>query len=155
MSIVSVESLRVKRQIAVVSMWSHAIWSSAYAASLAQCYVLHAGCRQWNSFRRWITANIDESLTAWFGRVEVVRDGHTEFDPQRRYMFGYSPHGLFPIGMHLHFCSRTSFLCHSQRVYSGVTALNTLRQQYGSLFTFAQHRCGVSAADASMEGGSA
>jgi hypothetical protein len=30
-----------------------------------------------------------------------VRDGQTNFDPQRRYMFGYSPHGLFPIGMQL------------------------------------------------------
>ena len=92
-------------------MWSHATCLSAYAASLTECGISHAGCRQWDGFRRWITTNIDEALTAWFGRVEVVRDGKTEFSPQRRYMFGYAPHGLFPIGMHLSFCSRTSFLC--------------------------------------------
>lgn len=47
-----------------------------------------------------MTANIDAALTAWFGRVEVVRDGRTDFESQRRYMFGYTPHGLFPIGAH-------------------------------------------------------
>jgi Diacylglycerol acyltransferase len=102
--------VRVSWPIAVF-LWLHATHLSPYAASLAECGNPHAGCRQWNGFRRWITANIDEALTAWFGRVEVVRDGKTKFDPQRRYMFGYAPHGLFPIGMQLSLCS--SCLCHS------------------------------------------
>jgi Diacylglycerol acyltransferase len=102
--------VRVFWPIAVL-LWSHAIYLSPFAASLAECGMPHAGCRQWDGFRRYITANIDEALTAWFGRVEVVRDGKSEFDPQRRYMFGYAPHGLFPIGMQLSSCSCTSFLC--------------------------------------------
>ena len=56
------------------------------------------GCREWAAYKRWVTANIEASLQAWFGRVEVVRDGDSVFSPQSKYMFGYCPHGLFPIG---------------------------------------------------------
>lgn len=44
---------------------------------------------------------MEAALTAWFGSVEVVRNGGKAIDPQRRLMFGYHPHGLFPIGMRL------------------------------------------------------
>ena len=38
------------------------------------------------------------SLQWWFGNVEVVKHGKTPFSPHQRYLLGYSPHGLFPIG---------------------------------------------------------
>ena len=38
------------------------------------------------------------ALKAWFGKVEVVREGSAPLDPSDRYIFGYTPHGLFPIG---------------------------------------------------------
>ncbi len=42
---------------------------------------------------------METALKAWFGNVEVVREGTTPFDPQDKFIFGYAPHGLFPIGM--------------------------------------------------------
>lgn len=41
---------------------------------------------------------METALKAWFGNVEVVREGSTPLDPADRYIFGYTPHGLFPIG---------------------------------------------------------
>lgn len=41
---------------------------------------------------------METALKAWFGNVEVVREGTTPFDPQDKFIFGYTPHGLFPIG---------------------------------------------------------
>lgn len=38
------------------------------------------------------------ALKAWFGNVEVIREGTAPLDPFDRYIFGYTPHGLFPIG---------------------------------------------------------
>ena len=32
------------------------------------------------------------------GNVEVVYDGQEKLDPSSKYVFGYAPHGLFPIG---------------------------------------------------------
>lgn len=68
------------------------------------CIPCPAGCRQWEAFRTWITTNMPAALEAWFGKVEVVRDGDAPFDPQQRHMFGYTPHGLFPIGAPIWLC---------------------------------------------------
>ncbi len=56
------------------------------------------GCREWAGFRRWMSRNLDAALTSFLGNVEVVYDGKTPVDPAGKYVFGYAPHGLFPIG---------------------------------------------------------
>ncbi len=70
-------------------------WTAQKPVDIILCA---AGCREWAAYKQWVTANIEASLQAWFGRVEVVRDGDSVFSPQSKYMFGYCPHGLFPIG---------------------------------------------------------
>ena len=57
-----------------------------------------AGRREWPWAQLWINQNIEISLKAWFGSVEVVRESKEPLDPNERYIFGYTPHGLFPIG---------------------------------------------------------
>ncbi|KAK9860433.1 hypothetical protein WJX84_011356 [Apatococcus fuscideae] len=58
----------------------------------------HTGAREWGLvvglYQRYMLA----SLQWWFGNVEVVKHGQTGFSPHQRYLLGYSPHGLFPIG---------------------------------------------------------
>ncbi len=68
-----------------------------------------AGCREWPAYRQWIMRTIETSLVAWFGNVEVVRDGDSVFSTDGRYIFGYHPHGLFPIGANL--CLRIALHC--------------------------------------------
>ncbi|KAK9829305.1 hypothetical protein WJX72_005048 [[Myrmecia] bisecta] len=58
----------------------------------------HTGRRQWPACRQWLTANLQECLESWFGTVEVVREGDKPLPPDGKYIFGYQPHGLFPIG---------------------------------------------------------
>lgn len=59
----------------------------------------HTGSREWPAYQQWVTANIEAALLSWFGTVEVLREGSHSFDPAVKYMFGYCPHGLFPIGL--------------------------------------------------------
>ena len=66
------------------------------ASSLLPC----AGKREWPAFRDWFASNLAPALTAWMGDVEVVYEGENKLDPGSKYVFGYAPHGLFPIGMH-------------------------------------------------------
>ena len=68
------------------------------ASSLLPC----AGKREWPAFRDWFASNLAPALTAWMGDVEVVYEGEKKLDPGSKYVFGYAPHGLFPIGMHHH-----------------------------------------------------
>ena len=59
---------------------------------------LSAGKREWPAFRDWFARNLAPALDAWMGDVEVVYDGLEKLDPSSKYVFGYAPHGLFPIG---------------------------------------------------------
>lgn len=47
---------------------------------------------------KWFSENLQPSLEAWIGPVDVVYDGAKPLLPDGRYVFGYQPHGLFPIG---------------------------------------------------------
>lgn len=58
----------------------------------------HAGKREWPAFKDWFARNLQPALNAWMGTVEVVYDGKVPLDPSKKYVFGYAPHGLFPIG---------------------------------------------------------
>ena len=60
--------------------------------------VLRAGKREWPAFRDWFARNLAPALDAWMGDVGVVYDGQEKLDPGSKYVFGYAPHGLFPIG---------------------------------------------------------
>jgi len=59
---------------------------------------LCTGKREWPAFRDWFASNLAPALTAWMGSVEVVYEGSEKLHPGSRYVFGYAPHGLFPIG---------------------------------------------------------
>ena len=59
---------------------------------------LRAGKREWPAFRDWFARNLAPALDAWMGNVAVVYDGQEKLDPSSKYVFGYAPHGLFPIG---------------------------------------------------------
>ncbi len=61
---------------------------------------MHAGKREWPAFKDWFARNLEPALNAWMGSVEVVYDGSVPLDPSKKYVFGYAPHGLFPIGAH-------------------------------------------------------
>lgn len=67
-------------------------------ALVCTCCCPIAGRREWPWAQLWINQNIETSLKAWFGSVEVVRESSEPLDPNERYIFGYTPHGLFPIG---------------------------------------------------------
>ena len=43
---------------------------------------------------------MEPALQAWFGKVEVVHESPEPLKPGGKYIFGYAPHGLFPIGEH-------------------------------------------------------
>ena len=60
------------------------------------------GRREWAPIQKWCHKHMETALKAWFGNVEVVREGTTPFDPQDKFIFGYTPHGLFPIGTMRH-----------------------------------------------------
>lgn len=65
------------------------------------CFFGAAGKREWPPIQAYMHRHIERALAAWFGSVEVVRDCEEEFLPTQKYIFGYAPHGLFPIGAQL------------------------------------------------------
>jgi len=56
------------------------------------------GCREWPWFRQFISRYIDKSLERWFGRAEVIMSSGKKLDPQGKYIYGYHPHGMYPVG---------------------------------------------------------
>lgn len=89
---------------------------SAWTALYAVRFVVSArgrpqdtGCRQSPWFRGWLSRTLEPSLDAWLGSFEVIRDadeGEIEaptlrggvVPAQQRYVFGYHPHGEYPLG---------------------------------------------------------
>lgn len=78
---------------------------SGWVSLLLPYYILttrgaphHTGSRQWPWLCAWFTRAVEISLTHWFGNVEVIRDFEGEVDPDKRYIFGFHPHGLYPTG---------------------------------------------------------
>ena len=59
---------------------------------------MRVGRREWPAFRDWFARNLTPALNAWMGDVDVVYEGKQKLDPLQKYVFGYAPHGLFPIG---------------------------------------------------------
>jgi 2-acylglycerol O-acyltransferase 2 len=59
----------------------------------------HTGQREWPAFQEWLGDEAERVLPAWLGSFEVVLDaGGAEFPADKRYIFGYAPHGLYPLG---------------------------------------------------------
>lgn len=76
-----------------------------WLASLAVYYSLtipgrpeHTGCREWPAFQRWFGRRLEVVLPEWLGSFSVVREGQAEFKAGERYVYGYAPHGLYPLG---------------------------------------------------------
>ena len=88
--------------------------SLLYIDSLFVHLIDHAGRREWGPIQKWCHINMETALKAWFGNVEVVREGTSKFDPNDRFIFGYTPHGLFPIG-------KRSNLKHSKQLSTNIT----------------------------------
>ena len=59
------------------------------------------GRREWPAFVDWFSRNLQPSLEGWIGPVEVIYEGAKPLPVDGRYVFGYQPHGLFPIGERL------------------------------------------------------
>lgn len=57
------------------------------------------GSREWPAFRDWLGSTCAWVLPRWFeGSLEVVVEDGAHFDKDQRYVFGYVPHGLYPLG---------------------------------------------------------
>ncbi|CAK0784954.1 hypothetical protein CVIRNUC_008159 [Coccomyxa viridis] len=81
--------------------YATAVWiggSTIYYLSTVFGEPEHTGKREWPAFRDWFAHNLAPALDAWMGNVEVVYAGQEKLDPSSKYVFGYAPHGLFPIG---------------------------------------------------------
>lgn len=58
----------------------------------------HTGKREWSRFRNWVGIQAEKMLPRLLGSFQVVAAPGAKFDAGKRYVFGYAPHGLFPIG---------------------------------------------------------
>ena len=58
----------------------------------------HTGCRKWPEFQSFIGPYVEKSLNRWFGRAEVINASGKKLDPKGKYIYGYHPHGLYPVG---------------------------------------------------------
>ena len=57
-----------------------------------------SGRREWPRFRDWMGKSLPAALATWLGPLDIVYDGQTALNPKNKFVFGYHPHGLFPIG---------------------------------------------------------
>lgn len=69
---------------------------------------LDVGSREWPWFKSWLTQHLGVALRAWFGSLEVIYDGKASLASNERYVFGYHPHGLFPIGLTISFTPKVT-----------------------------------------------
>ena len=58
----------------------------------------HTGSREWPRFRNWVGVQSQRVLPSLLGSFQVCAAPGAKFDREKRYVFGYAPHGLFPIG---------------------------------------------------------
>ncbi len=57
------------------------------------------GSREWPAFRDWLGRTCAWVLPRWFeNSLEVIVEDGAKFDKNQRYVFGYVPHGLYPLG---------------------------------------------------------
>ena len=56
------------------------------------------GLRTWTAFQLWATRVVEDAARRWHGECRVVRDGSWRKSnrEERRYIFGYHPHGMYP-----------------------------------------------------------
>ena len=57
------------------------------------------GSRELPAFRDWLGRTCAWVLPRWFeNSLEVIVEDGAKFDKNQRYVFGYVPHGLYPLG---------------------------------------------------------
>lgn len=56
------------------------------------------GSREWPAFQNWLGGHAERVLPMWFGSLSVEVEPGATFHPDRSYVFGYLPHGLYPLG---------------------------------------------------------
>ena len=78
---------------------------AAWGGGLVAYYALtsagepeHTGRREWPAFAGWLGGALERALPAWLGSFQVVVEGLAAEYAQRRLVFGYLHHGLYPLG---------------------------------------------------------
>ena len=56
------------------------------------------GCRKWPWFQEFFGKHVKRSLQRWLGDVAVVNSSGRKLDPEQKYIYGYHPHGMYPVG---------------------------------------------------------
>lgn len=56
------------------------------------------GSREWPAFQKWLGGEAERVLPMWFGSLSVQVEQGATFHPDQSYVFGYLPHGLYPLG---------------------------------------------------------
>ncbi|GMH39261.1 hypothetical protein BSKO_07159 [Bryopsis sp. KO-2023] len=80
----------------VIIFW--ATFMGTYYATTSTGNPGHTGCRKWPVVRTWFNRHLPESLKFWVGKVNLIYASENKPDPDKSYIFGYHPHGLYPCG---------------------------------------------------------